>query len=61
MEKMTAKPDPAARAARRSPKVIVQGIEIPRPVVPPTIPLWRIERAVEIAVQQYADDLAARK
>ncbi len=46
---------------RRTPKVVVAGIEIPRPAVPPVTPLWRIERAVKIAVQQYADQLTARK
>jgi hypothetical protein len=61
MEEQPAKTDQAARKARRSPKVMFGGVEIQRPVVPPTIPLSRIERAVKIAVQQYADELAARK
>lgn len=61
MEKLSAKTDVTAKKARRSPKVMFQGIEIQRPVVPPSIPLWRIRRAAKIAVKKYADELAAAK
>ncbi len=60
MEESPPKTMVANKRAPRSPKVMFQGIEIQRPVVPPSIPLWRIERAVKIAVKQYADELAAR-
>jgi hypothetical protein len=61
MDQSSAKPTIPRKRMRRTPKVVVAGIEIPRPAVPPVTPLWRIERAVKIAVQQYADQLTARK
>ena len=61
MEQPSAKSTAPRARMPRSPKVVVGGIEIPRPAVPPVTPLWRIERAVKIAVQQYADELAAGK
>ena len=61
MDNPTPKPKTQARGRTRPPKVFFLGVELQRPAVPPTTPLWRIERAAKIAVQQYADELAARK
>lgn len=60
MEQPSAKSTAPRKQIPHSPKVVVRGVEIPRPAVPPITPLWRIERAVKIAVQQYADQLAMR-
>lgn len=61
MDKPTPEPKASRRKWKRPAKVFFLGIEIQRPAVPPTTPLWRIERAAKIAVQQYADELAAAK
>jgi hypothetical protein len=60
-DKPIPEPNAKARKGKRPTKVFFQGVEIQRPAVPPTTPLWRIERAAKIAVQQYADELAAAK
>jgi uncharacterized protein (DUF1778 family) len=61
MDKPTTEPKTNARRAKRPAKVFFQGVEIQRPTVPPTTPLWRIQHGMKIAVQQYADELVAIK
>ena len=61
MDKPIAEPKTTSRGRTRPAKVFFLGVEIQRPAVPPTTPLWRIERGTKIAVQQYADELAAAK
>jgi hypothetical protein len=59
MDEPTPEPRTRARKRARPAKLVINGIEIQRPAVPPVTPLWRIERAVKIAVQKYAEKLAA--
>lgn len=61
MDEPTPEPKTSRRMRTRPAKVFFQGIEIQRPTVPPVTPLWKIERAVKTAFQQYADKLAAEK
>ncbi len=59
MEEPSAKPVVTAKRSRRPAKLVIDGIEIQRPVMPPVTPLWRIRRGVRIAFKKLADDLAA--
>ncbi len=61
MDSPAPEPKTAGRKRTRQAKAFFLGVEIQRPAVPPTTPLWRIERGAKIAVQQYADELAAKK
>jgi hypothetical protein len=61
MGSSTPEPKSNGRKRTRPAKLVIDGIEIQRPTIPPVTPLWKIERAVKIAVQQYADKLAAEK
>jgi hypothetical protein len=59
MEEPSAKPAVADKKARRRSKLVIDGIEIQRPAMPPVTPLWRLRRAAKIAYKKLADDLAA--
>jgi hypothetical protein len=61
MDKSTSQPKTKAHKSARQAKLVIDGIEIQRPAVPPVTPLWKIEQAVKTAFQQYADKLAAER
>jgi hypothetical protein len=59
MEEQPAKSAVAPKKPRRPSKLVIDGIEIQRPAMPPVTPLWRIQRGVEIAYRKLAADREA--
>jgi hypothetical protein len=59
IQEPSAKPVVTPKKSRRPSKLVIDGIEIQRPVMPPVTPLWRLRRGARIAYEKLADERVA--